>query len=55
MSTVRRGRRCLLHGLEDAATINNWICDKYAQPVGLGERWPGAYVVVSYKELPVSQ
>ena len=31
-----------------SGTINNWICDKYAQPVGLGEKWPGAYVVVSY-------
>ena len=53
-----KGKACLLHGLEDAAYFeksnnNNWICDKYAQPVGLGEKWPGAYVVVSYIELPV--
>ena len=23
-----------------SVTIKNWICDKYAQPVGLGEKWP---------------
>ena len=44
----------MLHTLK-SGTINNWICHKYAQPVGLGEKWPGAYVVVSYMELLVSQ
>ena len=59
MSTVQEERNCLLHGLEDAQTLksvtkNNWICDKNAQPVRLGEKWSGAYVVIVIQWLNVS-
>ena len=51
MSTVRgEGVACFM-GWKMLQTLNNviiknWICEKHAQPVGLGEKWPGAYVVV---------
>ena len=51
VGTVQGGRQRLFHRLEDAASSEKneivTICDKYAQPVELGEKWLWAYVIVN--------